>query len=112
MLKFNIMKLNIFGINWIKEIDVLKGINSIMQTRTKRGHWVDDLWKLDAEEIDKININYLINDYLDVCVQIKYDDGKERHTYHYFENLLENLRQIDFKSKKFTQSFKEIIDKK
>lgn len=88
MLKFNIMKLNIFGINWIKEINVLEGIKIQMQTRTRRNDWLSQISKMEADQLDKINISYLINDFLDICVQIKYDDSSSRQTYHYFENLL------------------------
>ena len=66
MLKFNIMKLNIFGINWIKEINVLEGIN--MQTQSISRGWLDHISAMQQDELDKINIKYLINDFLDICV--------------------------------------------
>ena len=66
MLKFNIMKLNIFGINWIKQINVLEGIT--LQTQTISRGWLGNISAMKQDELDKINIKYLINDYLDICV--------------------------------------------
>jgi hypothetical protein len=63
--RLSIMHINIFDMHLVKQIDVFDQVNNSSDEK-KENLWLEK----DEIEIEDIDEQYLINDYLDVCVRL------------------------------------------